>query len=93
MTKTQPRKVDWINNAWDFDVALMGELGLSSKAIASSTGLTEFQVGYRLHKGGIKRSHYRNGDSEVSRIVMKHSDLFSKVVERHLRSGGNGEKS
>lgn len=93
MTKTQPRKVDWINHTWDFDVAMMGDLGLSTKAIAAATGLTGCQVGYRLHKGGIKRSDYRNGVSEVSRIVLRHSDLFSKAVERHLRSGVNGEKS
>ena len=39
-TKAKPRRVDFFDNDNDMEVLLMGELGLSSKAIAEATGLT-----------------------------------------------------
>jgi hypothetical protein len=35
------------------------------------TGLTACQVTYRLHKEGIKRMDYRNGDSQFSQKMLQ----------------------
>lgn len=63
----------------DLVCCLMGETGMFSKAIARNTGLSPGQVNYRLKLAGIRRKDYRNGDSDMSRLVL------SQVAGRRLR--------
>jgi len=54
-------------------VARYGMLGISTKAIAAKTGLSEGQVQYRLSKGGVKRAGkdgYRNGTNPFAKRVI-----------------------
>lgn len=55
----------------DYDVAVLGEYGWTTKAISRETGLSEGQVAYRLHYAGIKRADYRNGTSATAQLVME----------------------
>jgi hypothetical protein len=76
--KTRARRVDFVNNDADFEVAFLGEAGFSTKFIQKNVNLTPCQIGYRLHKGKIKRTDYRNGESESARYVLKQ---FRKPLE------------
>ena len=58
-------------DADDLFVAFLGEIGWHTSAIAERTQMTECQVNYRLHKAGIKRKDYRNGESPTSELVVK----------------------
>lgn len=58
-------------NGDDFDVALLGSLGKSTKFICQYTGLTPCQVTYRLANGRVKRKDYRDGTSAISRKILK----------------------
>jgi hypothetical protein len=49
----------------------LAELGWTTKAIASETGLTEGQVTYRLMLIGVQRKAYRNGESNIAVKVVK----------------------
>lgn len=66
----RPRPVDFANNEDDLEVAILAEAGLYTRAIARETKLTESQVSYRIGLAGVKRAHYRDGKSEVARVVM-----------------------
>jgi len=84
--KTKPKLVNWTSNPDDIKCAIMGKLGLSTKAIARETGLTKCQIGYRLHKAKIRRVDFRDGNSETSKLVMnscanKVKSLFYKELE------------
>lgn len=65
------RKVDFLNEPSDFEVLILGSLGLSTTYISGVTGLTPGQVEYRLRLGGIKRSEYRNGRSKTAHSAMR----------------------
>lgn len=68
---TKPRRVDFAREGEDFDVALLGSLGKSTKFICNYTGLTPCQVSYRLAAGRVKRKDYRDGTSAISRKILK----------------------
>ena len=70
------RRIDFREDQ-DLMCCLLGETGLFSKAISRETGLSPGQVDYRLRIAGIKRSSYRNGESDMSRLVL------SQVASRH----------
>lgn len=55
----------------DVEVAVRGQLGQYTRAIARETGLTESQVQYRLTKATVKRSEYRDGTSWAAQLAMK----------------------
>jgi len=60
--KTKPRPVNFAGNQWDFEIALLGSLGMSTRYIQQRVGLTPCQITYRLHAARIKRADYRNGE-------------------------------
>lgn len=69
-TASQPKAVDFALNDVDLEVALLGEAGWHTRAIASETQLTEGQVTYRLGLAGIKRANYRNGQSDMAHFIV-----------------------
>src|SRR5206468_7940248 len=73
--KERPRLVDYMHNREDYECALLGALGFSSRYIQSKTGLRNGQITYRLHKAHIRRMDFRNGDS-----------VYAKMVLRNMRS-------
>lgn len=71
-TNNKPRRVDFFQYDEDFEVAYMGSLGFSTRAIIMRTKLSAGKVTYRLKKAHIKRMDYRNGDSDIA-ILVDHS--------------------
>ena len=96
--KNRPRTVQLLAGD-DFRCALMGSLGFSTRLIMEHTGLTPSQVGYRLRLGGIKRSDYRNGSSEIATTMLRKARVIAMpAVKEHLRevlararNGSNGD--
>ena len=70
MKKHKVRYVDFLNNPKDFEVLVLGSLGQSTKSIIAKIGYSPCQISYRLHKQGIKRMAFRNGESELSKRVL-----------------------
>jgi hypothetical protein len=67
----KPQRVVWKSSA-DLECAIMGALGFSTKFIGERTGLTPCQISYRLKRGDIRRSDYRNGTSRIAlRVINK----------------------
>jgi hypothetical protein len=63
--------------------ARYGMMGLTTKAIAAKTGLTESQVQYRLGKAKIKRAGkegYRNGTNPFAQRVLAVGIKMAKSV-------------
>lgn len=67
----QPRLVDYMHNREDYECALLGALGFSSRYIQSKTGLRNGQITYRLQKAHIRRMDFRNGDSVYAKLVLR----------------------
>lgn len=80
------RYVDFENNQSDFDAAMLGSLGLSTRFICSKTGLRPSQVTYRLGQkhANIKRKDYRDGNSSVAKAIIKQAEHYNNIVERHI---------
>jgi len=87
MERTRAKKVNPFTEPADMLCALMAEYGMSTATIAARTKLTPGQVSYRaLTKFGIRRAHYRNGQSLGSRAIMKHGLKWIEAdVEHELR--------
>ena len=74
----------------DFKCAVLGSLGFSTRLIMSHTGLTPSQISYRLRKGEIRRSDYRNGESAVAENLLQRSRTVAvPAIKQHLRSLNN----
>ena len=67
----RPRLVDYMHNAEDYETALLGALGFSSRYIQSKTGLRTGQITYRLRKAQISRMDFRNGQSVYAKMVLR----------------------
>jgi hypothetical protein len=80
IARAMARKVDLLYNEDDFQVCLMGSLGMSTKAICESTGLSHCQVTYRLNKAQVSRAQYRNGTSAVAKELMKRNTHFAAPI-------------
>jgi hypothetical protein len=63
--------VNFTTNEDDFQCALYGAMGFSSKFIRQQTGLSFCQIGYRLKKASISRADYRNGKTKVAKLVLR----------------------
>jgi hypothetical protein len=87
LPKSGPRKhVDLLHDEDDFECALLASLGFSTHMICDKTGLRPHQVTYRLGKGEIKRSDYRNGSSPVARAMLRqHTDIAEPVLRAQLQ--------
>lgn len=66
-----PKLVDYIHNHDDYETALLGALGFSSRYIQSKTGLRTGQITYRLRKAHISRMDFRNGQSVYAKLVLR----------------------
>ncbi len=55
----------------DIECALRALLGQSTRAIEAATGLSGGQVNYRVHKAGINRWDFRNGQTHLANQVLK----------------------
>ena len=85
LSRTVARKVDMMYDPTDFRVALMGSMGMSTKAIMQQTGLSYCQVTYRLTKGAISRADYRNGASPLAQFILgSRSHKANVIVKHHL---------
>ncbi len=83
---TPPRRVDLLSGS-DFKCALLGSLGFSTRLIMQHTDLTPSQIGYRLRKGEIRRSDYRNGESSVAASMLQRARVVAvPALKEHLRS-------
>ena len=73
----------------DNEVARLGSAGMTSKMIAARTTLTENQVNYRLHKAGIVRADYRNGQTRLSRLVIAatQSPAYYVALDKTIKQG------
>ena len=76
--KKKPRRVDFDIYKEDFDAAMLGALGMSSRFIESRTSLSHGKIAYRLKKAHVRRSDYRDGTSVFARIVLKHIAPLAK---------------
>jgi hypothetical protein len=70
-THGQPRLVDYLHRRDDYECALLGALGFSSRYIQSKTGLRNGQITYRLRKAQISRMDFRNGQSVYAKLVLR----------------------
>ena len=83
--RTLPRPVNLLHGD-DFRCAVPGSLGFSTRLIMRHTGLTPSQIGYRLRKGEIRRSDYRNGDSSVAENLLQRARTVAvPAIKQHLR--------
>lgn len=79
--------VDFVMNPQDVLCAALGAVGMSSKCIARTTGLSDHQITYRLKKGKIRRKDYRDGNSDFAQFVLNHAvRQVAPLLNRHLRS-------
>ncbi len=80
-----PRSVNLLKGD-DFKCALLGSLGFSTRLIMRHTDLTPSQVGYRLRKGDIRRTDYRNGDSSLAEAMLRRARVVAiPAVKEHLK--------
>jgi hypothetical protein len=86
LPRSGPRRfVDLLHDEDDFRCALLASLGFSTNMICDQTGLRPHQVTYRLHKGELKRSEYRNGTSAVAQALLRqHTDIAEPVLRKQL---------
>ena len=90
--RTLPRPVNLLYGD-DFKCALLGSLGFSTRLIMRHTDLTPSQIGYRLRKGEIRRSDYRNGESSVAENLLKRAQTVAvPAIKQHLRSLNNAKQ-
>lgn len=81
-----PRRVNLLNGS-DFKCALLGSLGFSTRLIMAHTDLTPSQIAYRLRKGEIRRSDYRNGDSAIANNMLQRARVVAvPALKEHLRT-------
>jgi hypothetical protein len=67
----RPRLVDYMHVKEDYECALLGTLGFSSRYIQSKTGLRNGQITYRLRKAHISRMDFRNGQNVYAKLVLR----------------------
>lgn len=66
-------------NVNDLEVAILGSMGFSTAFIMERTGLTKYQVVYRLTKAEVKRADYRNGHSRIAKSVILNRNFRAQV--------------
>lgn len=87
-TRASARRVH-LYGGIDFQCALLGGLGFSTKFIMKRTDLTRSQIGYRLRLAHIRRSDYRNGESSLSSSVLNaNSQFIIPQLRAHLSKSG-----
>jgi hypothetical protein len=75
-----------MGNAADYESAFLGSMGFSTRCIMHETGLSGGQIIYRLHKAKIRRIDYRDGNSDIASIMLRHMrPTIEKEVTRYLK--------
>ena len=83
---TTHRRVDFFRNSDDLEAVVLAGLGFSTALIVKKTGLTPCQVSYRLGKARVKRSDYRNGGSQVAKVVIANTaDLAEASIMARIK--------
>ncbi len=80
---TKPIRVTWTRSD-ELRCAMLAGMGFSTKLIVRETGLTPCQVSYRLNKGNIKRSDYRNGGSFVAQNMINTATTDPRAIRKAL---------
>jgi hypothetical protein len=70
-------------NPVEVDCAVRAMLGQTTNAIAQATGLSPFQVMYRIHKAGIRRADYRNCTSETAQVCY---NVMNTALDKEVRA-------
>lgn len=90
MSTTTPRRVDFMGDAHDFAVVVLGSLGFGYRYIGNKTGLTQCQISYRLRKAEQRVTDYRNGEGPVAEHARRQTwQMASKIVTRKLKRSGH----
>jgi len=85
MNKTKARRVDFVHNQGDMEVAVLGAMGFSTAYITEKTALTPCQVSYRLAKIEIRRKDYRNGGSAYAAAIQSRMhDIIKRALIRKV---------
>jgi hypothetical protein len=85
--KEQPRLVDYLHNRADYECALLGALGFSTRYIQSKTSLRTGQITYRLRKAQVSRMDFRNGQSVYAQLVLRNMRAVAEPkLIKHLYS-------
>jgi hypothetical protein len=66
----KPLKVALDENFWDRQVDELSRKGFTAETIANLSGLSIFQVRYRIHSFGNSLMDYRRGESEDAHKVI-----------------------
>lgn len=77
----------------DLECLLLGKVGIAHWKIAERTGLTPYQVAYRLKAAGISTTAYRRGETELAKKVMDmahqdsqaYFDSIASNIRKHLK--------
>jgi len=88
-------RVDFERNPKDFEIALLGSLGQSTKFIQRNVGMTPCQIAYRLAAAGIKRYDFRNGEGMFHSIrgMVERTPSFKRdVYDDYCKQHGEGRK-
>lgn len=81
-----PQRVNPITHDNDREVLYLGATGRSTRYISERTGLSPYQIAYRLRKDNIKRADYRNGVSTLSQKLERMGrHVFVVTVLERLR--------
>ena len=82
------RRVNYHQNQDDLACAVLASLGFSTQAILNklSDRLSQGQVLYRIHKAGIVRRDYRDGNSYIAQQVIKQTkELAAKHTLKRIK--------
>src|SRR5271169_1178220 len=80
------KRINFIADKASFECLLLGALGFSDRLIRKVTGLSAGQISYRLHKQGISRRRYRDGQSPTAHYVINRSrNYVTHELDRQLR--------
>lgn len=83
----QPRRVDYYRNTEDHECALLGAMGFSTRFIWRETSLSDGQIAYRLKKASIRRMDYRNGDSDLAKMMLRNvRPTAEQQLVKHLKA-------
>lgn len=80
------RRIDFREGP-DLKCCILGHAGLHTKAIQEHTGLSGGQVSYRLKLAAIRRKDYRNGESDMSQLVIRQLDVRGNVKQTNQVAG------
>lgn len=86
VSKELEHRVAFLGRQEDYECVMLAKFGMTHDTIASFTGLSKGQVGYRLKKAGVKVTDFRMGIGAYAQIVMQHTAArAAKLLVHELR--------